>query len=143
MKAPMTDKALKALLAEPLVAKLATHARDGGIRMTPLWFRRDADGAVVFATWAKTAAVQNIRREPRCSVLIDFEGGEPYYGAHLEGTAAVNGPENDLEGIAALYAPYKGSLERAREDVRGLIAEGTMVFVRFMPERVVSWDFRE
>jgi hypothetical protein len=76
-------------------------------------------------------------------VLIDQEHAEPYYGIHLTGTATIEGPVNDLEGIAALYAPYKTSLEQAKTDVASLIEESEMTYIRFVPEKEVSWDFRE
>jgi PPOX class probable F420-dependent enzyme len=140
---PMKAEARQAFLKQPTVAKLATLNKDGSIRMTPIWFRHDADGSIVFGTWRNTAAARNIDRDPRCSVLIDHEVAEPYYGVHLQGTAAIEGPSNDLEGVAALYAPYKESLDQARKDVAGLIEEAEVVYIRFTPEREISWDFRE
>jgi hypothetical protein len=142
MKASMSAKAREEFLAQPWVAKLATISPRGDIRMTPVWFRHDSDGSFVIATWRNTAAVTNITANPRCSLLIDQGSAEPYYGVHFTGTASVEGPSNDLEGIAALYAPYKPSLERALLDVAGLIEEAEMVYIRFVPEREISWDFR-
>jgi hypothetical protein len=143
MKATMAAAAREEFLSQPWVAKLATLSPKGDIRMTPVWYRRDPDGSFVIATWRNTAAVRNITANPRCSLLIDQGTAEPYYGVHLTGTAAVEGPPNDLEGIAALYAPYKVSPEQARSDVAGLIEEAEMVYIRFTPEREISWDFRE
>jgi hypothetical protein len=143
MKARMSDEAREQFLSQPWVAKLATLSPKGDIRMTPVWFRRDPDGSFVIATWRKTAAVTNIGANPRCSLLIDQGTAEPYFGVHFTGTAAVEGPSNDLEGIAALYAPYKTTLDQARADVAGLIAEGEMVYIRFVPKSEISWDFRD
>ncbi len=143
MKATMSAEAREEFLSQPWVAKLATISKGGDIRMTPVWFRRDPDGSFVIATWRNTAAVRNITANPRCSLLIDEERGEPYFGVHFTGTAVVDGPSNDLEGIAALYAPYKTSLEQARTDVASLIQDAEMVYIRFVPEREISWDFRE
>ena len=139
----MSKESRAVFLSQPTVAKLATLSKDGSIRMTPIWFRHDPDGSFVFATWAKTAAARNIQANPRCSLLIDQEQGEPYYGIHFTGSATIEGPTNDLEGIAALYEPYKTSLEQARADSAPLIDEGEMVYIRFVPEGEVSWDFRE
>jgi PPOX class probable F420-dependent enzyme len=138
----MDPVALADLLSQPVVAKLATLTADGGIRMTPIWFEAEADGTFLMATWESTAAVRNIRARPRCSLLIDLEVAEPYYGVHFDGTATVEGPENDEGGIAELYAPYKGSIDQAMSDVRALIEEGKMVYIRFRPAKAISWDFR-
>ena len=139
----MSEEARAAFLAQPTVAKLATLSMDGSIRMTPIWFRLDPDGSFVFATWARTAAVRNIEAHPGCSLLLDQEQAEPDYGIHFTGTATIEGPTNDLEGIAALYAPYKTGLEQARADSAPLIDEGEMVYIWFVPKTEVSWDFRE
>lgn len=143
MKATMSAEAREEFLSKPWVAKLATLSKAGDIRMTPVWYRYDPNGSFVIATWRNTAAVRNITANPRCSFLIDEERAEPYFGVHFTGTAAVEGPSNDLEGIAALYAPYKASFDQARTDVAAIIQEGEMVYVRFVPEREISWDFRE
>jgi len=140
---PMSGTARDEFLSRPTVAKLATVGPDGSVRMTPIWFRRDPDGSLVFATWRNTAAARNIASNPACSVLIDQEQAEPYYGVHFSGRAAIEGPFNDLEGIAALYAPYKASYEQAVADTAPLIEEGEMVYIRFQPEKELSWDFRE
>lgn len=131
----------EAFLREPTVAKLATIAPDGSIRMSPLWFRYESDGTFLFGTWSKTAAVRNLQHNPSCSLLIDQEQEEPYYGIHLTGRGTVEGPVNDVEGIASIYAPYS-DIEAALENVAGLIQEGEMVFIRFTPEHEISWDFR-
>lgn len=140
---PMSPEAREQFLAQPTVAKLATLSPDGSIRMTPIWFRHEPDGSFLIATWRKTAAGKNLAANPKCSLLIDQEQAEPYYGVHLSGTATIEGPTNDLEGIAALYAPYKTSLEQARADVEPLFDEGEMVYIRFVAEKELSWDFRE
>jgi hypothetical protein len=93
MKLPgLSEEALEELLSMPLVAKLATHEPDATIRMTPIWFRKDSDGSILMATWRKTAAARNISIDPRCSLLIDVEEREPYYGVHFFGSATIEGP---------------------------------------------------
>ena len=137
----LSDEGLAELLGQPLIAKLATTSEDGDIRMTPLWFRADPDGSIVFSTWKDTGAVTNITRNPRCAALIDTVEW-PYYGAHFWGTASVEGPENDEEEIAKMFAPYLVGKMDSREYARMLISWGTRVYVRFRPERRKTWDFR-
>jgi hypothetical protein len=86
--------------------------------------------------------VKAIRRDPRVSLLVDSTSW-PYYAIHFFGTAAVEGPEDDVQGIADMFAPYVGSKEGAVEYAKTLISYGTRVYIRFRPERDVSWDFRQ
>ena len=140
---PLSDTALQELLSQPVVAKLATQSPIGDIRMTPIWFGRQPDGSFLMSTWEETAAAKNIMRNPRCSLMIDQEEAQPYYGIHYWGTASLEGPENDEDGIARLFAPYKGGLEEARQYAQQLISWGKRIYIRFQPERSNSWDFRE
>ena len=138
----LSDDEKNRLLSAPLVAKLGTLSSSGDIRMTPIWFGRQPDGTFLLNTWADTGAARNVSSHPRCSLMIDQSETQPYYGVHMRGTAAVEGPENDEEGIARLFAPYKGSLEEAREYARQLIGWGKRVYIRFTPDRENTWDFR-
>jgi PPOX class probable F420-dependent enzyme len=138
---PLKDKDLQELLRQPLVAKLATTSRRGDVRMSPVWFGAQ-DGTFVINTFEDSGLVKNLKRTPKCSLLIDSTQA-PYIGVHYWGTATVGGPENDAAGIGRLFARYVGDVERATEYARKLIGWGTRVYVRFRPERHITWDFRE
>jgi nitroimidazol reductase NimA-like FMN-containing flavoprotein (pyridoxamine 5'-phosphate oxidase superfamily) len=139
---PMSDAALEEMLSQPLVGEFATLSRRGEIRITPIWYRYE-DGSFLMNTWENTAAVKNIKANPRCSLMIDRATEFPYYGVHYWGTATVEGPEDDEEGIARLFAPYRGDLDTAREYARVLIGYGKRIYVRFRPDRKTTWDFRQ
>lgn len=139
---PLDDASLKELLSQPIVAKLATASRRGDIRITPIWFRADPDGSIVLNTFEDSAPVRNIRRDPKCSLLIDSRDW-PYYASHYWGTATIEGPENDVAGIASMFTPYVGTLEGATDYAKTLISYGKRVYIRFRPARSVSYDFRQ
>ncbi|MGH7486162.1 MAG: pyridoxamine 5'-phosphate oxidase family protein [bacterium] len=142
MKVPaLNEKDLKDLLAQPLVAKIATVSSKGDARITPIWFG-DEGGSILTNTFEDSGLVRNLRNNPKCSLMIDSPDW-PYIGVHYWGTAIVEGPENDVEGIAKLFAPYRGGLDEAREYAKGLIGWGTRVYVRFTPQRKTTWDFRQ
>jgi PPOX class probable F420-dependent enzyme len=138
---PLNDKDLKDLLAQPLVAKVATTGKNGGLRMSPVWFG-DEGGSLLMNTFDNSELVHNLRRNSRCSLMVDSPDW-PYTGVHYWGTATVEGPEDDVEGIAKLFAPYRGGLDEAREYAKVLIGWGTRVYVRFTPQRKTTWDFRQ
>ncbi|MDP8958927.1 MAG: pyridoxamine 5'-phosphate oxidase family protein [Actinomycetota bacterium] len=141
--APLSDDEIRELLLQqPLIAKLATQAPDGTIRITPLWFG-PRDGAIFFNTWENSEAVENLRKGDTASVMIDSTES-PYYGVHFWGTATVEGPKDDAEGMADLFSPYFGGDREASLDyTRGLVSMSTRVYVRFEAQRQVTWDFRQ
>jgi hypothetical protein len=137
---PLSDKDVDGLLGQPLVAKVASVSSTGDMRVTPIWFGRDGD-AFVMNTFEDSGLVKNLRHMANCSLMVDSQEW-PYIGVHYWGMAKVEGPENDVEGIAKLFAPYRGSVDEAREYAKTLIGWGPRVYVRFTPKRRVTWDFR-
>ena len=138
---PLNEQDLKDFLSQPLVAKIATVSRKGDIRITPIWFGDEGD-SILMNTFEDTGLVHNLRGNPKCSLVVDSRDW-PYFGVHYWGRATVEGPENDVDGIARLFAPYlKDDLQAATEYAKTLIGWGKRVYVRFRPERSTSWDFR-
>jgi len=140
--APLSKAGFDELLHQPLVAKLATASPSGDIRITPIWFSAEPDGSFLLNTFEDSAPVKNIRRNPKCSLLIDSRDW-PYFAAHYWGRASIEGPEDDADGIAKMFTPYVGTPEGAKDYAKTLISYGTRVYIRFRPEREVSYDFRQ
>ena len=138
---PLSDEGLKELLSKPLVGKLATQSSKGEIRISPIWFSAQ-DGSIVMNTWEETGPAKNLKRNPKCSMLIDTTDF-PYHGVHFWGTATVEGPENDASGMAKMFAPYVGTEEQATEYAKQLIGWGKRIYIRFTPARKTTWDFRQ
>lgn len=136
----LNEEGLEKLLSKPVVAKIATMSPRGEMRITPIWFGAQ-DGSFVMNTFEDSGLVRNLKRNPKCSLLIDSVEW-PYIGVHYWGRASVEGPENDVAGIAELYARYVGSEDAAREYAQQLVGWGKRVYVRFRPERSTTWDFR-
>ena len=139
---PLTQPDLEELLlSPPRVAKLATRARDGTIRITPLWFLARG-GEIVMNTGESAEAARNLRRDPRCSLLIDSEGLGSTVALHYRGTAAVE-PGADSEGVADIIERYIGSREQALAFANERGKFGPRVFIRFKPEQTLTWDLRQ
>ena len=138
---PLNEKDLKNLQTQPIVAKIATTSRKGDIRITPIWFGDEGD-SFLMNTFEDSGVVRNLRRNPRCSLVIDSLEW-PYIGVHYWGTATIEGPENDADAIGRLFAKhFNGDLKAATDYGRQLMGWGKRVFVRFRPERSTTWDFR-
>lgn len=138
---PLDDNDVQELKRGALVAKLATTSKDGEIRVTPIWSWPDGD-TIVMNTFEDSVAVRNLRLNPKCALLIDSKDW-PYTGVHYNGTAIVEGPENDEQGIGKKFAKYMNDdVAAATEYGKVLMGWGKRVYIRFKPQRSVSWDFR-
>ncbi len=93
-------------------------------------------------TWEDTGPVRNLKRNPKCSLLIDTTEF-PYTGVHYWGTATVEGPENDVSSIVKTTGRYVEKVIDPSEYAQQLIGYGKRINVRFRPERNTAWDFRQ
>ena len=139
---PLSDEARKDMFKKPLVAKLATVSAAGEPNISALWFE-ERDGSFIFNTWGTTRVAKNLKKNPKCALLIDTTEF-PYAGIHYTGTAVVEGPTNDQEGMAKLFLRYKdGNLEEAKDYAGQLIEWGERIYILFTPEKNVAWDFSQ
>ncbi len=139
---PLSDDALKAMLSQPLVAKLATISSKGNPHISALWFD-ERDGDIIFNTWGTTRAAKNLNNNSKAALLIDTNEF-PYAGIHYSGTAVVEGPANDQEGTGKMFARYMGGdVAGATEYAGQLISMGERIYIRFTPEKSVAWDFSQ
>jgi PPOX class probable F420-dependent enzyme len=103
-------------LDAPLPAVLATYRKDGSVLMTPVWFRRDG-GAYEVVVAESDAKLRNLRRDPRC-VLLVFEAAPPFRGIEVRGDAEL----------------VDGDVTAARTDIAGRYL-GAEAGARFAAER--------
>jgi PPOX class probable F420-dependent enzyme len=136
----LSDDDMRDLLSRPLVAKVATHGKDGEMRITPVWFVARG-GALTMNTLEQTDLARNLRRDPRCSVLIDTAEQPDVMAVHYWGSATVE-PGADEAGIARIIERYLPSSEMARGLAQRNLSMGNVVYVHFKPERMVTWDLR-
>jgi PPOX class probable F420-dependent enzyme len=145
----MADEEWRALLEASWHLQVASVGPDGAPHLVPMWFVVGEDGEVLFTTYAKSQKVENLRRDPRITLLV--EGGTGYdelHGAMIEGTAVVvsDDPAYTAEVMARVGAKYAGGSgaaprERAASSEPPPAAYKRAV-VRVTPRRVRSWDHR-
>jgi hypothetical protein len=138
---PLTHGDIQALLARPLVAKVATSGKNGDTRITPVWFKAENDGLLI-NTLEQTDLAQNLTRNPNCSVLVDTTDAPNVMAVHYWGTASVERGA-DAEGIASIIERYVGGREGGMAMAQRNLSMGPVVYVRFTPKRSVSWDLRQ
>ena len=141
----MTEAEQAAFLREGHTLQVASIGPHGYPHQVAMWYAL-IDGKVHFTTYARSQKVQNLRRNPKLSVML--EAGELYNelrGLVIEGDAEV--VEGDVE-LAARVATMSGS-RRPAEPPPGPPSEQTLravakrVVVRVHPVRVYSWDHRK
>lgn len=139
----MSEDEIAEFVARSRTATLATTGPDGSIHLVAMWYGI-VDGDIWFETKSKSQKAVNIRRNSRCSVMI--EDGDTYdtlRGVTFEGVAEIlDDPDLCLKvGISVwerYTAPYT---EESRPFVEQMMNK--RVAVRIRPSRTRSWDHRK
>ncbi|MCW5891609.1 MAG: TIGR03618 family F420-dependent PPOX class oxidoreductase [bacterium] len=131
-------------LAESHTIILVSNDKHGYPHPLAMWFVVDPDGSVVMTTFQKSQKVLNLRRDPRCALLI--ESGRTYpelKGLMIRGRAEIDADtEKVLDVLMRVNEKYtQGPAEGFREAVRGQAAKRCVIRIR--PERVASWDHKK
>lgn len=139
----MTDNEIADFVARSRTATLATSGPDGSIHLVAMWYGV-VDDAIWFETKAKSQKAVNLRRNPRCSVLI--EDGDTYgtlRGVAFEGTGEIlEDADTCLRVGISVWERYTAPYT---EEARPLVEQmmNKRVAIRLVPERVRSWDHRK
>lgn len=139
----LTDAEQDALLTTAHTAIITTLRRDGWPVTLPVWFIWTA-GHVYIGTPPGSAKVKRIRRDNRCSVLI--ESGQAWVDlAAVEYTARSvqldPGPEADsvAELLDKKYSAFRPAQDRLPPAVQQHYAE--QIYYRLDPVgHIISWD---
>jgi hypothetical protein len=105
MRVAATDGAVSALLADSMVALLATRSSAGRPFVTPIWFVVDA-GALYMTTGFETWAARNIARHPEVTVLVGGEGKHRDTVVRLRGNASRHPGLPAWRVLARIAAKY-------------------------------------
>lgn len=138
----MTRDELDVFLHEQHTCRVATVGADGAPHNVPLWFVWDG-AALWLNSLVRSQRWTDLQRDPRVAIVID--AGEAYAelrGVELLGRVAPVGevprtaaPDPRLEGAERLFADkYLGGR---------LVPDGKHAWLRLVPEKIVSWDFRK
>jgi hypothetical protein len=138
----MSPAELDAFLASERTCRVATVS-PAGPHNTPLWFVWDGT-ALWLTSIVKSQRWTDLARDPRVAVLVD--AGEAYdelRGAELRGSVEVIGEVPRVgEDNPALTGP---ELLMARKYFGSdtFPYDGRHAWLRLVPEKVTSWDFRK
>lgn len=141
----MTPDEVDAFLAGRRVMNVGTYNHDGTIHLVAMWYGFTPDGRPAFETFTKSQKVQNLKRDPRITVLV--EDGDEYdqlQGVELVGKADVTEDPEVLMPIAqSVVERYMGvsDPDDARKAAEMLAHNRSAVVLNI--EKTVSWDHRK
>lgn len=112
---------------------LTTHRRDGSPQLSPVSAGVDQVGRIVIATYPGRAKVANLRRTPRCSVLvISDEWNDPW--VQVDGTAEVLDLPESVEPLVEYFRSISGE-HSDWDEYRRAMADQAKSLIRITPER--------
>ena len=138
----MTADEVDAYLRTARTCRVGSVGADGAPHVSALWFVWDGT-ALWLNSLTKSQRWTNVVRSPRVSVLVD--GGDEFmelHGVEIIGEAEVVGEVPRTEAAnPALAEP-----ERLFGDKYAggrFVPDGRHAWLRVVPDKVVSWDFRK
>jgi PPOX class probable F420-dependent enzyme len=139
----MSDDEIREFLQGRHTLNVATYNHDGTIHLVAMWYGF-VDDDIVFETFAKSQKVQNIRRDPRITVLVeDGDQYEELRGVELVGTAEIIEDWDQILDVARSVLRRYHDLKPEEIDAAAEFMAQKRVGVRIRAERVVSWDHRK
>ena len=98
---------VRAFLAQPFIAMIASLDEDGAPRQAAVWFALDDDGRILLNSRAGRRWCENLERDRRVSVaVIDPEDGYRWIGLTGEVDEVVTDVERSRDDIVALAHRY-------------------------------------
>jgi PPOX class probable F420-dependent enzyme len=139
----MTPEEVDAFIHERRPMTMCSMSPDGSIHAVAMWYGF-LEECVTVETKAKSQKVQNLRRDPRLTLL--FEDGDSYEelrGVELVGRAEiVEEPERIWDLGVSVYERYSGPYsEEAKPLVEIMLRK--RVAIKLHVEKTVSWDHRK
>jgi PPOX class probable F420-dependent enzyme len=143
----MTDDEVRQFLDQTRTIILCSIGKDGFPHPMPMWFGLEEDGTVVMTTFTKSQKIQNLKRDPRVSLLA--EAGEAYSelrGVVIRGNAEIDTEVENVFATLRKVSVRMGTVpaedtEAVREGLRASARKRCLI--RVEPEKVVSWDHRK
>lgn len=139
----MSTEEVDAFLREEKTATMCSLHPDGSIHAVAMWYGF-LDGVLTVETKAKSQKVQNLKRDPRLTVLV--EAGDSYdqlRGVELVGKGRIiEDPDRVWELGISVWERYIGPYDDSqREGLAAMLHNRVLVTIDV--DRVVSWDHRK
>jgi PPOX class probable F420-dependent enzyme len=141
----LTEEELEEFLASNMKVQVATNGPDGHPHLTTLFYVM-VDGQMFFWTYGKSQKIQNLRRDPRVTCLV--EDGTDYFelrGATIFGKARLIEDYDQLVDLGGRVAKAMAQGADLGELGDQIVAQQARkrVGVIVEPEKIASWDHRK
>ena len=141
----MTDEELTDFLETNMKVQVGTIGPDGRPHLTTLFYVL-VDGQIFFWTYGKSQKIQNLRRDPRVTCLV--EDGEDYFelrGATVFGKARLLEDYDQLVDLGGRVARRMAGGADLGELGEQIVAQQARkrVGVVVEPDRIATWDHRK
>ena len=141
----LTDEELEDFLASNMKVQVATNGPDGHPHLTTLFYVM-VDGQMFFWTYGKSQKIQNLRRDPRVTCLV--EDGTDYFelrGATIFGKARLIEDYDQLVDLGGRVATVMAGGEDLGDFGAQIVQQQARkrVGVIVEPEKIASWDHRK
>lgn len=139
----MSAEEIQEFLEQERTATMCTMHPDGSIHAVAMWYAF-LDGVISVETKRKSQKVQNLKRDPRITFLV--EAGESYdqlRGVEIVGRARIiDEPESIWKFGVSMWERYIGPFtEDQRPGVEAMMKNRVLVTVDVT--KVVTWDHRK
>jgi PPOX class probable F420-dependent enzyme len=139
----MSPEEVDRFLHEERTAAMCSMHPDGSIHAVAMWYGF-LDGVICVETKRKSQKVQNLRRDPRVTFLV--EAGESYdqlRGVEIVGKARIiEDPDSVWSFGVSMWERYVGPYDESqRGGVEAMMRNRLLVTVDV--EKIVSWDHRK
>jgi PPOX class probable F420-dependent enzyme len=138
----MTEGEVDAYLRAERMCRVGTVGADGAPHVSPLWFVWDGT-ALWLNSVVKSQRWTNLVRDPRVSVI--FDGGHDFgelHGVEITGRAEMVGEVPRTSATDARVAEPERLFGVKYAD-GAFRPDGNHAWLRIVPDKMVSWDFRK
>ncbi len=142
----MTPAEVTRFLHSSRTMMLVSNGANGFPHPMPMWYAVDADNQIYMTTFRKSQKINNLRRDPRASLLI--ESGDSYQ--ELKGVL-IHAEVELIEDVAAVRdILFRISVQRGEGDPgkadsdkikAGMLnAAAKRIGMQFTPDKIITWD---
>jgi PPOX class probable F420-dependent enzyme len=138
----MSDAEVDEFLRGRHTMSVATINHDGSIHVVAMWYGFLPDGSIAYETKAKSQKVQNLKRDPRMTCMVeDGVKYEELRGVELAGKGEVIDDYDQLFALAVSVTERYYDVEY-NDEMKPMV-EAMMnkrVVVKMVPDHTVTWD---
>ncbi len=136
-----TKQEIDRILAQPIIARVATTGSDMQPHVVPVWFWWDGEN-LFFETGINFQKARNLRENPKCAVIVDdTQGGLRFWGIFMQGDVElITEPEDWVRDLVRrIYLRYLGQ-EGIQAPTPQTMINSKHVIIKFTPRRIITWN---